>query len=66
MSRVRLERRFPPDGCFRMKTTQDSRKFAEECRRLARDAKDPDHTKTLEEMAEAWLRLAAEAEPKGS
>jgi hypothetical protein len=65
MSRVRQERRFRPDSCFRMETTQDYRRFAEECRRLARGASDPEHKKILKQMAEAWMHLAAEAERKG-
>jgi len=64
MSRVLQERRFPPNGCFGMETIPDYRKFAEECRNLARGAKDPEHKEILERMAEAWLLLAAEAEQK--
>jgi hypothetical protein len=48
-----------------METIRDYRKFAEECYRLARGIKDPEHKKILEEMAEAWLRLADEAARKG-
>ena len=47
-----------------METIPDYRKFAEECRNLARGAKDPEHKEILERMAEAWLLLAAEAEQK--
>lgn len=65
MSRVLQERRFPPGGCPPMETIRDYRKFAEECYRLARGIKDPEHKKILEEMAEAWLRLADEAARKG-
>jgi hypothetical protein len=49
-----------------METSQDYRKFAEECRRLAREAKDVEHKRVLEHMAEAWLRLAREAQQKDS
>jgi hypothetical protein len=48
-----------------METIRDYRKFAEECYRLARGIKDPEHKKILEEMAEAWLRLATEAAQRG-
>jgi hypothetical protein len=65
MPRVLQERRFPPGGCISMETIRDYRKFAEECYRLARGIKDPEHKKILEEMAEAWLRLADEAARKG-
>jgi hypothetical protein len=38
------------------------REFAEECDRLAREAKTAHQRKILEEMAEAWRRVAAEAD----
>jgi hypothetical protein len=38
------------------------REFAEECNRLAETAKADGHRKILEEMAEAWRRVAAEAD----
>lgn len=60
------ERLFPPDGCLGMETPQDYRKFAEECHRLARRAENEQHRATLEQMADVWLRLAAEAERKRS
>jgi hypothetical protein len=60
------ERRFPPGRWSGMETPRDYRKFAEECRRLAKEAKDEEHGRILQQMAEAWLRLAAEAEQKGS
>jgi hypothetical protein len=47
-----------------METAADYRKFAEECRRLARRAEDEQHKVVLEQMAEVWLRLAVEAEQK--
>ncbi len=49
-----------------METAADYRKFAEECRRLARRAEDEQHKAVLEQMAEVWLRLAVEAEKKRS
>jgi hypothetical protein len=36
--------------------------FAEECNRLAKQAKTDGERKILEEMAEAWRMVAAEAE----
>jgi hypothetical protein len=49
-----------------METSQDYRKFAEECRRLAKEVKDVAHKRVLEQMAEAWLRLAREAPQEDS
>ena len=37
------------------------REFAEECDRLAQQAKTDAHRKILEEMAEAWRMLVAES-----
>jgi hypothetical protein len=45
-----------------MESSSEYRRFAEECRRLAQDAKTERHRKILEEMAEAWSKLAEEAE----
>jgi hypothetical protein len=45
-----------------METSHDYRKFAEECRRLAKVAKDIEQKRALEQMAEAWLRIAREAQ----
>jgi hypothetical protein len=36
--------------------------FAEECDRLAKQAKTDGERKTLEDMAKAWRRVAAEAD----
>ena len=36
--------------------------FAEECDRLAKQVKTDGHRKILEEMAEAWRMVAAEAD----
>jgi hypothetical protein len=38
------------------------REFAEECERLAKQIKTDGERKILEEMAEAWRRVAAEAD----
>jgi hypothetical protein len=58
------ERRLPPAGCSRMETAKDYCKFAQECRQLAKRAGTDQHKFILEEMAEVWLKLAAEAEQK--
>jgi hypothetical protein len=47
-----------------METTIQYREFAEECDRLAKNANTDGHRKILEEMAEVWRRLAAEADKK--
>jgi hypothetical protein len=43
-----------------METSTHYREFAEECDRLAREAKSEHHRKALEEIARAWRKLAAE------
>jgi hypothetical protein len=43
-------------------TSAQYREFAEECDRLAQEAKTGHQRKILEEMAEAWRRVAAEAD----
>jgi hypothetical protein len=45
-----------------MRTSTDYRRYAEECRRLARDARNEQHRKILRDMAETWDKLAEEAE----
>jgi len=52
--------------CFGMETTTEYQRYAEECRRLARQAKTEQHRRILEEMAQAWEELAKEEEPTGS
>ena len=49
-----------------METATEYRRFAQECRRLARDAKTERHRKIMEDMARAWDRLAAEADEEAS
>ena len=43
-------------------TSAQYREFAEECDRLAKQAKTDSERKILEEMAKAWRRGAAEAD----
>jgi hypothetical protein len=45
-----------------MRSSTQYREFAEECLRLARDANAERHRKILEEMAEAWSKLAEDDE----
>jgi hypothetical protein len=53
-------------GWSGMQSSKEYRKFAEECDRLARNAKTEHHRKILKEMAEAWKKLADEDDRKGS
>jgi hypothetical protein len=57
------------DALFFMETSAQYREtsaqyswFAEECDRLAKQAKTDGERKTLEEMAKAWRMVAAEAD----
>ena len=43
-------------------TSAQYREFAEECDRLAKQARTNDQRKILEEMAEAWRMVAAEVD----
>lgn len=52
-------------GFSGMHSSQDYRKFAEECHRLARSAKTEQQRKILQEMAEAWNELADADDGKG-
>jgi hypothetical protein len=45
-----------------LETSAQYREFAEECNRLAKQVTTDGHRKTLEEMAEAWRRVAAETD----
>ena len=47
-----------------METSAQYREFAEECDRLAEEAKTQHERKILEEMAKAWRMVAAEADRK--
>jgi Skp family chaperone for outer membrane proteins len=49
-----------------METSTEYRRFAQECRRLAQEAKTERHRKIMEEMAQAWERLAKEADLEGA
>ena len=45
-----------------LETSAQYREFAEECDRLAKQVNTDGDRKTLEEMAEAWRIVAAEAD----
>ena len=57
---MQAERPVPPTGLLRMETSPKLRyqQFAEECERLAKDAKTEHHRTILREMAEVWRKLA--------
>jgi hypothetical protein len=45
-----------------MTSSTQYREFADECLRLAKQATDERYRKILEEMAEAWMKVAKEAD----
>jgi hypothetical protein len=49
-----------------METSPEYWRFADECRRLAREAKTERHRKIMEEMAQAWEKLAKETDRESS
>jgi len=49
-----------------MKPAIEYRRFAQECRRLAREAKTERHRVIMEEMAQAWEMLAKETGREGA
>jgi hypothetical protein len=61
MPRMRPERRLRWNRCLGMETPMKYREFAEECERLAKQAKTAQHRRVLEEMARTWRQLANEA-----
>lgn len=58
---MRAERALRPAGLFPMETSDKYREYAEECERLAKQAKTAHHRDILIEMAQAWRQLADEA-----
>ena len=55
-----------PAGCPCMEPSTEYQRFAQECRRLAQQAKTEEHRRMLEEMAQAWEKLVKETNQKGS
>jgi len=47
-----------------MQPSTEYRLFAEQCERLAENAKADRHQKMLKEMAEAWRKVAEEEEDR--
>ena len=66
MTSMHSERRASAAGYFGMETSTEYRRFAQECRRLARDAKTERHRNIMQEMARAWDQLAKEADEEAS
>ena len=65
MPRMLPEQYLPRKGCSGMDTHDKYREFAEECERLAKQAKTRAHRQILEEMARVWRQLAEETGSKG-
>ena len=57
----------PPDSgvVICMSSSAQYRRFAEECARLAKQAKNEHEQTVFKELAEAWLKLAQESDQKG-
>jgi len=53
-------------GYSGMEPAIEYRRFAQECRRLAREAKTERHRVIMEEMAQAWEMLAKETDREGA
>lgn len=64
MPALHPERPVRLDSLFPMETQAQYRKFAEECERLARQARASHHRQVLEEMARVWKELADGADGK--
>jgi hypothetical protein len=60
-----LEHRAGTDGCSRVEpASAQYRKFADECRRLARFVQTAEERRVLQEMEAAWTNVAEEVERK--
>lgn len=66
MTSMHPERHACAAGYFGLETATEYRRFAQECRRLARDAKTDRHRNIMEDMARAWDQLAKEADEEAS
>ncbi|MFL6797839.1 MAG: hypothetical protein ACJ8F3_10545 [Xanthobacteraceae bacterium] len=49
-----------------MEAPSQYRKYAEECRALAKNARSPEQRQILSEMAQAWMQLAEQADKKST
>jgi hypothetical protein len=58
------ERRFKQTGFVLMTSSTQYRDFAEECLRLANQAKDEHQREILKEMAKVWSELAEKVDKK--
>ena len=66
MTSMHPERSACAAGYSGMETSSEDRRFAQECHRLAREAKTERHRKIMQEMAQAWERLAKETDGEGA
>jgi hypothetical protein len=66
MTSMHRERRLRSVRYSGMETATEYQRFAQECRRLARDAKTERHRNIMEDMARAWDQLAKEADEEAS
>jgi len=64
MPPMRAQRLSCPPGLFHMETPEKYRQFAEECEQLAKQSKNDEHRRVLQEMAEVWRSLAEGVEKK--
>ena len=53
-------------GLINMDALAQYREFAERCRLLAAEAKSERHRRMLEEIADAWIKLAQERESENT
>jgi hypothetical protein len=66
MTSMHPERPACAAGYSSMETSTEYRRFAQECQRLAREARTERHRQIMEEMAQAWERLAKETDGGGA
>src|SRR5262249_38290140 len=66
MTSLHPERRALAARYFRMEKTTEYRRFAQECRRPAREPQTDAHRESMGDMARAWDKLATEADEEAS
>jgi phage terminase small subunit len=60
-----LERHAGTDGCSRVEQSSEQyRKFADECRRLVKFVQTAEERKILQQMEAAWTKVAEEVDEK--